>query len=93
MTQENPTINLAGPPQQRRIGELLIAKGVVTEDQVRIGLTGVRGSDAVASRIPATDDNHTLAGGVKRQMVDSRVWIHLANRPVLQAQIMVNPVQ
>ena len=39
MTQENPTINLAAPPQQRRIGELLIAKGVVTEDQVRIGLT------------------------------------------------------
>ena len=39
MTQEDPTINLAAPLKQRRIGELLISKGVVTEDQVRIGLT------------------------------------------------------
>ncbi len=39
MIQDEPTINLAVPIKQRRIGELLITKGVVTEDQVRIGLT------------------------------------------------------
>ncbi len=39
MSAEAPTINLDAPPRQRRIGELLVAKGVVSEDQVRIALT------------------------------------------------------
>lgn len=37
-----PTINMAGPISRRRIGELLISRGVVTEDQVRIALTEQR---------------------------------------------------
>ncbi|MEM7406789.1 MAG: GspE/PulE family protein [Pseudomonadota bacterium] len=36
---DSPTVNIAAPPEVRRIGELLVAKGVVTEDQVRIALT------------------------------------------------------
>ncbi|NKC16859.1 MAG: secretion system protein E [Gammaproteobacteria bacterium] len=32
-------INLGAPPGRRRIGELLVSRGVVTEDQVRIALT------------------------------------------------------
>jgi type IV pilus assembly protein PilB len=35
----SPTINLSGPAVRRRIGELLVSRGVVTEDQVRIALT------------------------------------------------------
>lgn len=34
-----PTVNIAAPLEARRIGELLVTKGVVTEDQVRIALT------------------------------------------------------
>jgi type IV pilus assembly protein PilB len=37
-----PTINLAGLVSHHRIGELLISRGVVTEDQVRIALTEQR---------------------------------------------------
>ncbi len=39
MTAEQPTINLERPVRARRIGELLVSKGVVSEDQVRIALT------------------------------------------------------
>jgi type IV pilus assembly protein PilB len=35
----SPTVNIAAPPGAHRIGELLVGKGVVTEDQVRIALT------------------------------------------------------
>ena len=42
MTAESPTINLDAPVKARRIGELLINKGVVSEDQVRIALTEQR---------------------------------------------------
>lgn len=34
-----PTINLTGPVSGHRMGELLVSRGVVTEDQVRIALT------------------------------------------------------
>ena len=34
-----PTVNIAAPLEARRIGELLVSRGVVTEDQVRIALT------------------------------------------------------
>jgi len=36
---DGPTVNIAALPEARRIGELLVNKGVVTEDQVRIALT------------------------------------------------------
>ncbi len=39
MTTESPTIDLTAPVKNRRIGELLVGKGVVSEDQVRIALT------------------------------------------------------
>ena len=38
MTKDTPTIVLDGPVKLRRIGELLVGKGVVSEDQVRIAL-------------------------------------------------------
>ena len=42
MTADSPTINLEKPVKARRIGELLVSKGVVSEDQVRIALTEQR---------------------------------------------------
>jgi len=39
MNTNTATINLDAPLRQRRIGELLVGKGVVSEDQVRIALT------------------------------------------------------
>ena len=42
MTADSPTINLDKPVKARRIGELLVSKGVVSEDQVRIALTEQR---------------------------------------------------
>jgi type II secretory ATPase GspE/PulE/Tfp pilus assembly ATPase PilB-like protein len=39
MTAQSPTVNLDKPVKARRIGELLVSKGVVSEDQVRIALT------------------------------------------------------
>jgi general secretion pathway protein E/type IV pilus assembly protein PilB len=41
---EAATIDLEAPVRERRIGELLIGKGVVSEDQVRIALTEQRRS-------------------------------------------------
>ena len=42
MTIDSPTIDLSAPVKNRRIGELLVGKGVVSEDQVRIALTEQR---------------------------------------------------
>ncbi|MDX1513503.1 MAG: secretion system protein E, partial [Gammaproteobacteria bacterium] len=39
MTSEAPVIDPSAPVKRRRIGELLVSKGVVSEDQVRIALT------------------------------------------------------
>ena len=39
MTADSPTINIEAPVRTRRIGETLVAKGIVSEDQVRIALT------------------------------------------------------
>ena len=39
MTLESPTVDVNAPVRHRRIGELLVSKGVVSEDQVRIALT------------------------------------------------------
>ncbi|MGI9332252.1 MAG: GspE/PulE family protein [Gammaproteobacteria bacterium] len=39
MTVDSPTINLNRPLESRRIGELLVSKRVISEDQVRIALT------------------------------------------------------
>ena len=38
MSTGTPTLHPGAPPEPRRIGELLVAKGVVSEDQVRIAL-------------------------------------------------------
>ncbi len=38
MTSEAPVIDPSAPIKRRRIGELLVSKGVVSEDQVRIAL-------------------------------------------------------
>lgn len=43
-TDASATIDLEAPVRERRIGELLIVKGVVSEDQVRIALTEQRRS-------------------------------------------------
>lgn len=42
MTTDAPTVNLKAPAKKHRIGELLVGKGVVSEDQVRIALTEQR---------------------------------------------------
>jgi len=42
MTTDSPTIDVSSPVKHRRIGELLVGKGVVSEDQVRIALTEQR---------------------------------------------------
>jgi type II secretory ATPase GspE/PulE/Tfp pilus assembly ATPase PilB-like protein len=42
MSIDSPTIDLHAPVKNRRIGELLVGKGVVSEDQVRIALTEQR---------------------------------------------------
>lgn len=39
MSSEAPVIDTGAAPKRRRIGELLVSKGVVSEDQVRIALT------------------------------------------------------
>ncbi len=39
MTTDSPTINIEAPVKIRRIGETLVSKGIVSEDQVRIALT------------------------------------------------------
>jgi len=39
MTADSPTINIEAPVKTRRIGETLVSKGIVSEDQVRIALT------------------------------------------------------
>ncbi len=39
MTAQAPVVNRDAPVKRRRIGELLVSKGVVSEDQVRIALT------------------------------------------------------
>ncbi len=39
MTADSPTINIEAPVRTRRIGETLVSKGIVSEDQVRIALT------------------------------------------------------
>ncbi|MDH3414605.1 MAG: hypothetical protein OEM98_19260 [Gammaproteobacteria bacterium] len=39
MTGQAPVVNRDAPVKRRRIGELLVSKGVVSEDQVRIALT------------------------------------------------------
>ena len=44
MNTDAATIDLEAPVKERRIGELLIGKGVVSEDQVRIALTEQRRS-------------------------------------------------
>ncbi|MFT5390321.1 MAG: type IV pilus assembly protein PilB [Gammaproteobacteria bacterium] len=44
MSNDAATIDLEAPVRERRIGELLIGKGVVSEDQVRIALTEQRRS-------------------------------------------------
>ena len=51
MTTESPTINLGAPVKNRRIGELLVGKGVVSEDQVRIALTEQRRTKEHLGRI------------------------------------------
>lgn len=42
MTTDAPTVNLQAQAEFHRIGELLVGKGVVSEDQVRIALTEQR---------------------------------------------------
>ncbi|MFT5450354.1 MAG: type II secretory ATPase GspE/PulE/Tfp pilus assembly ATPase PilB-like protein, partial [Gammaproteobacteria bacterium] len=42
MATDAPTVNLEAPVKNHRIGELLVGKGVVSEDQVRIALTEQR---------------------------------------------------
>ncbi len=39
MTAQAPVVNRDAPVKRRRIGELLVSKGVVSDDQVRIALT------------------------------------------------------
>jgi type II secretory ATPase GspE/PulE/Tfp pilus assembly ATPase PilB-like protein len=39
VTADSPTINIEAPVKTRRIGETLVSKGIVSEDQVRIALT------------------------------------------------------
>jgi type II secretory ATPase GspE/PulE/Tfp pilus assembly ATPase PilB-like protein len=39
VTVDSPTINIEAPVKIRRIGETLVSKGIVSEDQVRIALT------------------------------------------------------
>jgi len=51
MTTDSPTIDLAVPVKNRRIGELLVGKGVVSEDQVRIALTEQRHTKEHLGRI------------------------------------------
>ena len=51
MTTDSPTIDLAAPVKNRRIGELLVGKGVVSEDQVRIALTEQRRTKEHLGRI------------------------------------------
>ena len=51
MMADSPTVNLDGPIKIRRIGELLVGKGVVSEDQVRIALTEQRHSKEHLGRI------------------------------------------
>ncbi len=51
MTTDSPTIDLQAPVKNRRIGELLVGKGVVSEDQVRIALTEQRHTKEHLGRI------------------------------------------
>jgi type II secretory ATPase GspE/PulE/Tfp pilus assembly ATPase PilB-like protein len=51
VTTDSPTIDLAAPVKNRRIGELLVGKGVVSEDQVRIALTEQRRTKEHLGRI------------------------------------------
>ncbi|MEM7255107.1 MAG: GspE/PulE family protein [Pseudomonadota bacterium] len=44
MNTDAITVDLSGPLRSRRIGELLVTRGVVSEDQVRIALTEQRAS-------------------------------------------------
>ena len=54
VTADSPTINLDIPVKARRIGELLVTKGVVSEDQVRIALTEQRHRKEHLGRILVT---------------------------------------
>jgi type II secretory ATPase GspE/PulE/Tfp pilus assembly ATPase PilB-like protein len=51
VSAESPTVDLESPLRNRRIGEMLVGKGVVTEDQVRIALTEQRHTKEHLGRI------------------------------------------
>ena len=51
MSMDTATIDIRQPVKNRRIGELLVSKGVVSEDQVRIALTEQRRTKEHLGRI------------------------------------------